>query len=102
MWGTSYDKKICLELAIDFTGDHIVYGMYMLKVAEEWKYSCEHNLSCITQNRQAWIGHAACAYALCLPEDIVRKAWSYLSDEQRRLANIQADIAIEYWEGKNA
>lgn len=86
-------------MAIDFTGDHHVYGMYMIKVADEWKYSCEHNLTAREQNRRAWIGHAACALALRIPEDIVRSAWSFLTEEQQILANKEADKAIEYWEG---
>ena len=102
MWGKASRKEECLQLAIDFTGDHVVYGMYMMKVADNWKYSCEHNLSHNCQNRRAWIGHAACACAFCLPEDIVRKAWSHLSEEQQRLANNEADIAIRYWEQKHA
>ena len=89
-----------MGLAIDFTGNHILYGMYMMKVADSWKYSCEHNLSFLGQNRRAWIGHAACAYALHLPEDIVREAWSNLTEEQQRLANNEADNAIKYWERK--
>jgi hypothetical protein len=100
MWGSTKNKEGCLKIAIDFTGDYVLYGMYMIKVADNWKYSCEHNLSHSSQNKQAWIGHAACAYALCLPEDIVRKAWSHLTEEQQILANKEADKAIKYWEEK--
>ncbi|MDB4261381.1 hypothetical protein N9878_00800 [bacterium] len=70
----------------------------MIKVVIAWKYSCEHNLSNISSNRQAWIGHAACAMAFNCPEDIVRAAWGHLSDEQRVQANKQADKAILHWE----
>jgi len=69
----------------------------MRKVVELWPYSCEHNLTA-HQNRQAWIGHAAVALAFRCPEDIVREAWWHLSDEQRKLANQQADKAISIWE----
>lgn len=100
MWGDvpSDEKEDFLQKAIEFTGDHELYGSYMMKVVKEWKYSCEHNLSFSGHNRRAWVGHAACAYAFQCPEDIVRKAWWYLTDEQRRVANRQADKAIEYWE----
>jgi hypothetical protein len=50
------------------------------------------------QNRQAWIGHAACALAHGIPEDIVREAWSYLTQEQQDAANKKADEAIAHWE----
>lgn len=98
MWGTVKDRAKYLKEAIEFTGDHKKYGRFMMRVATEWTRSCEHNLSNKTQNRKAWIGHAACAMAFGCPEDIVREAWSHLSEEQQKLANDQADKAIKYWE----
>lgn len=98
MWGTVDNRERYLKWAIDFTGDHKKYGRFMIRVANEWKYSCEHNLSNTTQNRRAWIGHAACALANECPEDIVRQAWGHLTKEKQKLANSQADMAIEYWE----
>ena len=100
MWGKVNDREYFLKKMIEFTGNHNKYGNAMLKVIREWKYSCEHNLSDISQNRRAWLGHAACALKYKCPEDIVRQAWSYLSDEQRILANEKADKAINYWENK--
>jgi len=102
MWGSVSDKKRYLDWAIKFTGNHELYGLWMGKVVCDWVKSCEHNLSNRTQNRKAWIGHAACAYANNCPEDIVRKAWSYLSEKQQRLANDQADFWIKYWERYHA
>lgn len=96
MWGDG--NKQDLQDAIELTGDHELYGSWMIKVADSWKYSCEHNLTKLSTNRKAWIGHAAVAMAINVPEDIVRKAWGYLTKEQQKLANNQADIAIKYWE----
>lgn len=98
MWGSVRDRQSWLKKAIEFTGDHELYGYWMLRVAKEWKHSCEHNLSGAWQNRRAWIGHAAVAMAIQCPEDIVRQAWGFLTEEQQRLANAAADRAIEYWE----
>lgn len=98
MWGSVENNEDYLERAITFTGDHILYGSWMKKVVDDWPYSCEHNLSNITQNRKAWLGRAACAYAFGCPEDIVRQAWWHLTDEQRTLANIQAENNIKIWE----
>jgi len=100
MWGTVDNRKKYLKKAIEFTGDHKLYGRWMMKVVEKWKYSCEHNLTDKSQNRKAWIGHAACAMALGCPEDIARQAWGHLTEEQQVLANDQADRAIKYWENK--
>lgn len=98
MWGSVNNRKAFLQWAIDFTGDAALYGRWMLKVAGAWQYSCEHNLSNITQNRRAWIGHAACAMANGCPEDIVRAAWGQLTDQQRIDADAAADVAIAWWE----
>jgi hypothetical protein len=101
MWGYVSDRKKWLQRAIDFTGDHKKYGRFMMRVVNEWKHSCEHNLSHKSQNRRAWVGHAAVALAIQCPEDIVRAAWGCLSEEQQIKANNEADIAIAYWEEKH-
>lgn len=101
MWGDVENKSEWLEKAIKFTGDHELYGSWMMKVANEWKYSCEHHLT-KPGNKKAWIGHAAVALAIQCPEDIVRQAWGYLSEEQQRMANEKAQSAIDYWRQKNA
>ena len=98
MWKKTIFRDKFLEMAIEFTGDHKLYGKWMMEVIKEWKYSCEHNLSNTTQNRRAWIGHAACALAFGCPEDIVREAWGMLSEGQRINADAMADKAIEQWE----
>jgi len=98
MWGNVNDRPKYLKKAIEFTGDHKLYGRFMMRVVNEWRFSCEHNLSNKTQNRKAWVGHAACALAFGCPEDIVRAAWSHLSEEQQELDNEQAQNAINYWE----
>ncbi len=94
------ERKILLPKAIEFTGNAKLYGKYMKKVVKEWPYSCAMNLSNISMNRQAWIGHAACCLALGCPEDVTRQAWHYLTQKQQDDANLQADYAIELWEKK--
>ncbi len=98
MWGEVSDKKEALQKAIDFTGNHELYGRYMKRVVVEWPYSCENALTDHTLNKKAWIGHAACALALMIPENITRIAWGKLTDEQRFLANGQAIAAVRGWE----
>lgn len=97
MWGKVKNKELMLKKAIEFTGNHILYGQYMIKVANEWHVSCENALTDNLINKRAWIGHAACAMHLKCPEDITRLAWKYLTYEQQFLANIEADRAIEHW-----
>lgn len=95
------ERNEYLIKAIEFTGNAELYGKYMMKVADEWHYSCEHNLSCENMNRQAWIGHAATCLAIGCPEDITREAWHQLTQTQQDEANIKADEAISYWENKH-
>ena len=97
MWGVVKNRQDMLVKAIDFTGNHKLYGKYMFKVVLEWPISCENALTDRLLNQKAWVGHAACAMALRCPEDITRKAWKELSDEQRYLANEQARAAIQRW-----
>lgn len=97
MWSDVEDRKGMLQKAIDFTGDHALYGSYMMRVIREWPISCENALTDPLLNKKAWVGHAACAMAIGCPEDITRQAWGLLNDEQRFLANKEADRAIREW-----
>jgi hypothetical protein len=101
MWGAVKNRADWLQRAIDFTGDHKLYGSWMLKVLDEMPVSCEQNLTKLDTNRKAWIGHAAAALAIQCPEDIVRQAWGFLTEEQQNLANDQAQQAINTWEKKH-
>ena len=97
MWGEAENPSYALEVAIGFTSDHELYGRYMRRVAREWPISCENALTDPHLNHKAWIGHAAVALAHGIPEDITRKAWGYLTDEQKLLANKEAERAVAAW-----
>lgn len=97
MWSDVANKAEMLRLAIAFTGNSQLYGSFMQSVIKHWPYSCENALTDHSLNKRAWIGHAACAFALGCPEHITREAWGYLTDEQRILANQEADRAIRSW-----
>lgn len=97
MWDKSKDRKTDIKRAIEFTGNHRLYGKYMMQVVKEWVFSCENSLTNSDINHKAFIGHCAAAKALGLPEDIVRQAWGLLTDEQRRKADMAAERAIRWW-----
>ena len=90
-------KKQMLEAAIVFTGNAKLYGEHMRKVILAWPIASEHNLTNASMNRLAWIGHAATFLAIQCPEMITREAWGHLSQEQRDLANDQAQQALNAW-----
>jgi len=70
----------------------------MLDAIEAWPFSAEHNLTNMAANRRAWTGQAACMYAHAARRDSTCIAWGLLTDDQRRTANTQADLAIAVWE----
>ena len=86
---------------IEFLNDTEAFGNAMLAVVNEWKFSCEHNLTNIDSNRRAWLGQAACAYAINIPEDVVRFAWFQISTDKQNAANQKAEEAIMKWEETN-
>lgn len=92
------EEKELTAKAIEFTGDAELYGQWMNLVVVQWPFACEHNLTDLSQNRKAWIGHAACTLALGIPEHVTRTAWGYLSKQQQDAANNVADKAISAWE----
>jgi len=87
-----------LPLAIEFTGDHVLYGNAMMRVIKEWPISTEQNLTDNSINKKAWIGHAACCIEKGFPEYLVRLAWHQLTQTQQDLANLEADKAINAWQ----
>lgn len=101
MWGRVENRKEYLSKAIEFTGNHKLYGKYMNMVVDNWPNSCLNALTDDKLNQKAWIGHAACALAIQCPEYITREAWGYLSNVQREMANIQAKRAIKRWNKNN-
>lgn len=92
------EERDLLGNAIEFTGDHELYGQWMNAVIVQWPMACEHNLTDLTQNRRAWIGHAAVTLALGIPEHVTRSAWGFLTRKQQDDANAVADKAIQAWE----
>ncbi len=100
MWGGVDDKEKYLKEALEFMQDTKLFGKWMRKVVMEWKYSCEHNLTCTGSNRKSWLGQAASAFALKCSEDITREAWGYLNKEEQERANEEAQKAILIWEKK--
>lgn len=94
------EEQQFLERAIIFTSNHILYGNAMLRVINEWPKTCLHNLSDLSINRRAFIGHAACSLEINCPEYITRMAWHYLTTSQQDKANAKADFAILQWEKK--
>ena len=100
MWRdvSSKEKAEMIPKAAEFTGNATLYGAAMLRVASEWPVSCENSLTDTSQNRKAWIGHAAACLQMGFPEHVTRQAWGMLTEQQQVEANDMAEKAIQRWE----
>jgi len=87
-----------LKKAIEFTGNHVIYGEAMKEVVYLWKNTMKNHLTNPSINRRAFLGHCAVFYKLQIPEYIVRKAWKELTERQRILADNVAEQTIKEWE----
>lgn len=96
MWNKGDENR--LQEAIDFTGDHVRYGAAMAEVIEAWPRTMLNSLTNTSINRRAFLGHCAVCYKLGISEDITRQAWGFLTDEQRELADAQAQKHINEYE----
>lgn len=102
MWSEPVNKKEQENMAINLMSDHNLFGHYMERVTNEWLISCENALTDKNLNKKAWLGQAACALALRIPESITRLAWGKLTYEQQFLANKQAEQFILSWSNRYA
>lgn len=75
---------------------------YMFRVINEWRYSCEHNLSNNSMNKIAYIGQSACCLFGGVPSTITMDCWSHLDKEVRERANEIAEKALACWESMYA
>ena len=102
MWSEPVNKKEQQVMAINLMSDQKLFGHYMERVTNEWFISCENALTDENLNKKAWLGQAACALALRIPESITRLAWGKLTYEQQFLANKQAEQFILSWSNRYA
>lgn len=70
----------------------------MLSVLTEWPISSAVNLSHVARNRQAWLGQAACCWAIGVPETITKMGWHLVAEPLQVEANAVADEVIAEWE----
>jgi hypothetical protein len=99
MWNklTRQEELRLLPLAVEFTGDHFMYGNAMMRVVVEWPITMEHNLTNPSINHKAFVGHCAACLDRGYPEYLTRAAWKLLNDDKQYLANRAAEKAIEKW-----
>lgn len=102
MWAEPVNRKEQESMAINLMSNYCLFGHYMKRVTNEWPISCENSLTDENLNKKAWLGQAACALAMRIPESVTRSAWSKLNYEQQLLANQQAQQFIFAWADRYA
>lgn len=91
------EKNYAIKQSFKVMSDAEKFYTAMIKVIREWPIVCEHNFTNNSQNRRAWLGHAACCIAVGSPEETTRIAWWKLTQKQRDDADEIAELIIEVW-----
>jgi hypothetical protein len=94
-------KKEFIVKVLEMFNDKKLTKDNMLFVVENWKYSCEHNLTNDSLNKIAYIGQSACAVYAGVPCTITMECWSMLSEEVKKRSNKIALEVIEIWKNNN-
>jgi hypothetical protein len=98
MWRDTEARGESVKQALALMTDTPRFGGSMLAVVTHWPNACLQCLSNPSLNRRAWLGQAACCFAIGVSEDVTRLAWHKLTERQQARANDRADRAILIWE----
>jgi len=94
-------KQVYIEKIIEMFNSEKLTLESMFSVVDNWKYSCEHNLTNNSMNCIAYIGQGACCIYCGAPSTITMECWSKLTKEVQERANKNALQAIERWKENN-
>lgn len=95
------EKKRMHEKVIEMFNSEKLTRENMFFVVDNWKFSCEHNLSNASLNQIAYIGQAACCVYAGVPCSVTMEAWSDLSKEVQKRSDEIAIEAIQRWRLNN-
>ena len=73
----------------------------MFFVVDNWKFSCEHNLTNPSLNQIAYVGQSACCHYSGCPSTVTMELWSKLPKEVRDRSDKIALEAIDRWKQQN-
>jgi hypothetical protein len=89
------------DLAIKLLSNEQDFYNAGLRLLDEWKISCEENLTNKNQNRVAYIGQACCCLIHGVPELITKQAWKQIPIDIQIKANKVAEKIIKIYESQN-
>lgn len=90
-----------IQSVIDMFSSEIKTQECMEFVINNWKYSCEHNLTNQSLNRIAWLGQSACCIYDKVPSKTTMQAWNLLDEKTQLRANNIAQKTIDKWFNNN-
>jgi hypothetical protein len=81
------------DLAIKLLSNELDFYNAGLRLLDEWKISCEENLTNKNQNRIAYVGQACCCLIHGVPELITKQAWKQIPIDisENRLKQVYYD-----------
>lgn len=97
---SKWSKLQCEHKYKELMTDLVEFKDTLLSVVNEWKNSCEHNLTNRSLNRIAWLGQAAMSYKYNIP-CIYSSGFQLLSPEEQSNANIIALEILNSWLDEN-
>lgn len=94
-------KEQLIKKGIEMFNSQKLTTENMMRVVEEWKYSCEHNLTNPSINKIAYIGQGACCLYAGIPSTVTMEVWNKLEKPVQDRANLDAEKALQYWIDNN-
>lgn len=80
----------------EFLRDISRFELALIRVLDEWRFSCEHYLSNEKMNRIAWLGQAAMCIETRVPAGY-RGGFNQLLLSEQEMANESALTALNIW-----
>ena len=94
-------KKQLIQKGIEMFNSENLTIDNMLRVINEWKYSCEHNLTNESMNKIAYIGQSACCLYSKIPSKATMEIWNKLEKDVQDRSNKIANEVLNIWKQKN-
>lgn len=96
-----YEKDDTLGLYASLLKDLPSFESALQEITQNWKYSCEHNLTNESMNRVAWLGQAACALVFSVPHNVCMGGYNLLTREEQQAADSMAQKYLDKWVDKH-
>lgn len=104
-WNTTcpdrMETKEGIKIYREFLSSIPDFEAALKSVLNDWKFSCEHNLSNESMNRIAWLGQASVCHAHRIPS-FCRSGFSKLSEDEQEAANNMALKYLNIWLKSNS